>query len=46
MTPDNGMFAVVAYTLTVIVYLGYAVILSVREKSLRAKLETLDTTPR
>lgn len=46
MTQDNGMFAVVAYTLTVIVYLGYAAILSVREKSLRATLETLDSKPR
>jgi hypothetical protein len=46
MTPDNAIFAVVAYTLTVIVYLGYAAILSVREKSLREKLEKLDTKPR
>lgn len=46
MTPDNGIFAVVAYTLTAIVYLGYAAILSAREKALRAKLEKLDTKPR
>jgi hypothetical protein len=46
MTPDNGIFAVVAYTLTAIVYLGYATILSAREKSLRAKLEKSDTKPR
>jgi type VI protein secretion system component VasF len=46
MTPDNGIFAVVAYALTAIVYLGYSAILSAREKTLRAKLEKLDTKPR
>jgi hypothetical protein len=46
MTPDNGIFAVVAYTLTAIVYLGYAAVLAARQKALRAKLEKLDTRPR
>ncbi|MEO5818419.1 MAG: hypothetical protein ABIT20_24320 [Gemmatimonadaceae bacterium] len=46
MTPDNGIFAVVAYTLTAIIYLGYSAILTAREKALRAKLEQLDATPR
>lgn len=46
MTPDNGIFAIVAYTMTAIVYLGYSVILSVRETALRAKLEQLDAKPR
>ena len=46
MTPDNGIFAIVAYTLTAIVYLGYAAILTAREKSLRAKLEQLGTKQR
>jgi len=46
MTPDNGIFAIVAYTATAIVYLGYAMILTAREKSLRAKLEKLDTKQR
>ena len=46
MTPDNGIFAVVAYTLTAIVYLGYSAILTAREKSLRAKAETLGTKQR
>ena len=46
MTPDNAIFAIVAYTATVIVYLGYAAILSAREKALRAKLDKLDAKPR
>ena len=45
MTPDNGIFAIVAYTLTAVVYLGYSAILSAREKSLRAKLEKLNAKP-
>ncbi|MEO8334448.1 MAG: hypothetical protein ABI664_05720 [bacterium] len=46
MTPDNGIFAIIAYTLTAIVYLGYAAILSAREKALRARLAKLDAKPR
>ena len=46
MTPDNGIFAIIAYTLTAIVYLGYSAILSAREKALRAKLEKLNAKPR
>lgn len=46
MTPDNGIFAVVAYTITTVVYLGYVVILHAREKALRMKLDQPDTKPR
>lgn len=46
MTPDNGIFAVVAYTITAVVYLGYIVILHAREKALRMKLHQPDTTMR
>ena len=38
MTPDNGIFATVAYICAAIVYTGYALTLMARERSLRAKL--------
>ena len=40
MTPDNGMFAVAAYALAAIVYVGYSVILVVRERRLRARIDS------
>jgi hypothetical protein len=39
MTPQNGGYAVAAYVLAALVYLGYAAILAMRERSLRAKLD-------
>jgi hypothetical protein len=42
MTPDNGQFAIAAYTLAAIIYLGYSAILIGREGTLRAKLEQLE----
>lgn len=42
MMPDNGGFAVAAYTLTAIVYLAYALSIKVRERKLRARLEALE----
>ena len=41
MTPDNGQFAIAAYTLATIVFLGYSAILVGRERALRAKLAKL-----
>ena len=42
MTPDNGQFAIAAYTLAAIVYLSYSAILIGRERARRAKLEKLE----
>jgi hypothetical protein len=42
MTPDNGGFAIAAYTLAAIVYLGYALSLELRERRLRQRLAQLD----
>ena len=39
MIPDNGMFAVAAYVLATIVYVGYSAILVVRDRRLRARLD-------
>lgn len=41
MTPDNGGFAIAAYVLATAVYVGYAITLRMRERALRARLETL-----
>lgn len=38
MTPDNGGYAIAAYVLAAIVYLGYTLSLWQREKALRRKL--------
>ena len=46
MTPDNGGFAIAAYTLAAIVYLGYALSLMLRERRLRQRLAQLDTLAR
>ncbi len=46
MTPDNANFAIAAYSLAAIVYLGYASILVARERALRTKVETLEGQPR
>jgi hypothetical protein len=46
MTPDNGQFAIAAYTLAAIVYVTYATILVRRERALRAKLAKLEEPSR
>ena len=46
MTPDNAGFAVAAYTLATIVYLGYSVTLVLRERALRTRLAQLAESPR
>ena len=43
MTPDNAIFATVAYTCAAIVYAGYGLVLVTRERKLRAKLESLES---
>ena len=42
MTPDNGGYAVAAYVLATIVYVGYSAILIVRERALHARLRALE----
>lgn len=42
MTPDNGGFAIAAYALAAVVYLGYALSLKLRERRLRERLARLD----
>ncbi|MEO6527215.1 MAG: hypothetical protein ABIP93_11360 [Gemmatimonadaceae bacterium] len=46
MTPDNGGFATAAYILAGIVYLAYAVSITVRERRLRARLAQLESSAR
>ncbi|MEP6732796.1 MAG: hypothetical protein ABJE10_19280 [bacterium] len=46
MTPDNAVFAAVAYTLASVVYLSYSLILVARERSFRAKLGQLESALR
>ncbi len=46
MTPDNAGYAVAAYTLATIVYLGYSIVVVVRERALRKRLAQLDGAPR
>ena len=46
MTPDNGGFAIAAYTLAAIVYLGYVLSLRLRERRLRQRLAKLDAPAR
>lgn len=46
MTPDNAGFAIAAYTLATIVYLGYAATLAIRERALRKRLAQLDDAAR
>jgi hypothetical protein len=41
MTPDNGGFAIAAYTLAAVVFLGYALSLELRERRLRERLARL-----
>ncbi|MFL5616832.1 MAG: hypothetical protein ACJ79A_00400 [Gemmatimonadaceae bacterium] len=43
MTPDNGGFAVAAYTLAALVYGGYVVSLKLRERRLRERLSRLES---
>jgi len=46
MTPDNGGFATAAYILIAIVYGGYVLSLTLRERRLRQRLARLDTPSR
>jgi hypothetical protein len=46
MTPDNGGFATAAYILVAIVYGGYVLSLTMRERRLRQRLARLETPPR
>jgi hypothetical protein len=46
MTPDNGGFAIAAYALAAIVYLGYVLSLELRERRLRQRLAKLDAPAR
>ena len=46
MTPDNGGFATAAYVITAIVYLGYVLSLTLRERQLRERLARLDASSR
>ena len=46
MTPDNGGYAIAAYTLTAVVYLGYVLSIKVRERRLRQRLLDLGGVPR
>lgn len=42
MTPDNGAYAVAAYSLTALIYLLYGLSLIARERRLRARFEQLN----
>ena len=46
MTPDNGGFAIAAYTVAALVYGGYVVSLKLRERKLRERLTRLDSPAR
>jgi len=46
MTPDNGAFATAAYVLAALVYAGYVVSLTLRERRLRQRLARLDSPSR
>ena len=46
MTPDNGGFAMAAYSLVAIVYGAYVLSLKLRERRVRERLERLDSPPR
>lgn len=46
MTPDNGGYAIVAYTCSVLVFALYVVSLVMRERKLRARLDALDDARR
>ena len=46
MTPDNGGFAIAAYTLAALVYGVYVVSLKLRERRLRERLSRLDAPAR
>jgi len=43
MTPDNGGYAVAAYTLATIVYVGYILSIKIRERRLRQRLALLES---
>jgi|1185.fasta_scaffold562551_1 hypothetical protein len=46
MTPDNGGFAIAAYTVAALVYSGYVVSLKLRERTLRQRLTRLESPAR
>ena len=46
MMPDNAGYAVAAYILATTVYLGYSMIVVLRERALRRRLAQLDGTTR
>ena len=46
MTPDNGGFAIAAYVLAAIVYVGYVLSIKVRERRLRDRLARLESSAR
>ena len=43
MTPDNGSFAIAAYVLAALVYVGYVLSIRVRERRLRDRLAQLES---
>jgi uncharacterized membrane protein YciS (DUF1049 family) len=46
MTPDNGGFAIAAYVLAAIVYVGYVLSIKMRERRLRDRLARAETQAR
>ena len=46
MTPDNGGYAMAAYILAALVYIGYVLSIRVRERRLRHRLAQLESAAR
>ncbi len=46
MTPDNAGFAIAAYVAAAVIYGGYAMTLVLRERKVRARLESLEDARR